>query len=128
MGTIIAHIGKHHYQTTITNQRHTLIADEPEELNGSDLGPTPEELLLMSLSSCTAITLRMYADRKQWPLDELEVHVSITKLEDKTVLERSIFPKGNLSAEQTTRLVQIAKACPVHKILTSPIEIITNLG
>lgn len=128
MANIVAHIGKHKYQTTITNQRHTLVADEPAELDGSDLGPTPDELLMMSLASCTAITLRMYADRKQWALDEIEVHVSMSKQADKTVFERSIHPKGELTEEQTSRLIQIAKACPVHKILTTPIEINTTLG
>lgn len=128
MNTIIAHIGKTAYQTTITNSKHTLIADEPKELNGTDLGPTPEELLMMSLASCTAITLRMYADRKQWNLDELNVEITMSKAADKTTFERKLIAKGELNEEQQNRLLQIAKACPVHKILTLPTEIITTLG
>lgn len=128
MSTIVAHIGKTAYQTTITNSKHTIVADEPADLNGTDLGPTPEELLMMSLASCTAITVRMYADRKQWPVDELDVQVSMSKATDKTIFERKLFAKGELNEEQQNRLLQIAKACPVHKILTLPTEIITTLG
>lgn len=127
MQTITATIGMHKYQTVLTNSRHQLIADEPENLNGTDLGPTPEEMLMMSLAGCTAITLRMYADRKQWNVEQVQVEITMDKLSDKTLFTRSIKLTGNLSPEEQQRMLQVANACPVHKILTHPIEVNTNL-
>ena len=75
MAEIIAKIDRSTFQTILTNGRHEIIGDEPAPY-GTDLGPTPYDFLLMSLGSCVAMTLRMYADRKQWPLEEVEVHLS----------------------------------------------------
>jgi putative redox protein len=125
--TITAHIDTKNYQTILTNSRHTLIADENEEHGGEDLGPNPGELLMMSLASCTAITLRMYIDRKKWDVSTIDIHVAMEKVDDTTIFTRSIEVKGNISAEEKNRLISIAKACPVHKTLTHPIEINTKL-
>lgn len=127
MQTITATIGQHHYQTTLSNSRHKLIADEPDTLNGTDLGPTPEEILMMSLAGCTAITLRMYADRKQWLVTQINVAITMDKQPEKTIFTRNISFTGTLTADEQQRLLQVANACPVHKILTRPIEINTNL-
>ena len=122
-----ATIGKDHFRTEIITGTKTVIADEPEELGGTNLGPAPGEFLLVSLASCTAITIRMYADRKKWLLDKISVEVNLEKIDSKTIFTREIKLEGALDDEQRNRLLQIANACPVHKILTNPIEIKTSL-
>ncbi|MFM9840563.1 MAG: OsmC family protein [Cyclobacteriaceae bacterium] len=125
---VTATIGKDRFRTEITTGGKTVIADEPEELGGTDVGPAPGEFLMVSLASCTAITLRMYADRKQWPVDKISVEVNFEKVDNKTIFNREISLEGALDDEQRKRLLQIANACPVHKTLTSPIEIQTSLA
>ncbi|OCX51380.1 peroxiredoxin [Mucilaginibacter sp. PPCGB 2223] len=122
-----AHIGREHYQTTITSAGHTLIADEPETSMGTDLGMSPYSLLLASLGSCTAITLRMYADRKMWVVDGIEVKLDLYRINSETIIERVISFSGNLTDEQRNRLLTIANSCPVHQILTGNIDIKTRL-
>jgi putative redox protein len=125
---VTATIGKDRYRTEITTGGKTVIADEPEELGGTDLGPAPGEFLMIALASCTAITLRMYADRKQWPMDKISVEVNFEKVDNKTIFSREISLEGALDDEQRKRLLQIANACPVHKTLINPIEIQTSLA
>lgn len=124
---VVAKIGKDAYRTELTVGRHHLIADEPLDLGGKDLGPAPGEFLMIGLASCTAITLRMYANRKGWPLDSVHVEVDFEKVENKTIFKREIMLTGYLTDEHRARLLQIANACPVHKTLTNPIEIQTKL-
>ena len=124
---VTALIGKDQYKTELITSAHYLIADEPAEKKGSNLGPDPLEFLLASLASCTAITLRMYADRKKWPVDQIKVDVTSETIEEKTIFKREISFEGTLDESQRTRLLEIANSCPVHKILTNPIEINTNL-
>lgn len=124
---VTAIIGKDQYKTELITSGHYLIADEPHELNGTNLGPAPGEFLMVSLASCTAITLRMYANRKNWSVDEIKVEVNFEKIDNKTIFNAEISLKGALDAEQRDRLLQIAKVCPVHKTLTNPIEINTKL-
>lgn len=125
---VTATIGRDAYLTALQSSIHTMNADEPMEVGGKDLGPTPEDLLRMSLASCTAITLRMYADRKKWDVDQIQVTVSDEKKKYKTVFQCIIKLTGGLSEEQRKRLVEIAHACPVHKVLLSPIEIETKMA
>lgn len=115
------------YTSAITLGGHQLLADEPVEQGGTGLGPNPYELLLSSLGSCTSITLRMYAQRKQIPLASIKVELTIQKGEQATYIQRSIRLTGDLSAEQRERLLTIANLCPVHKILTGTMEITTQL-
>jgi len=123
----IATIGKDHFRTEIMTGGKVVVADEPEELGGTNVGPAPGEFLLVSLASCTAITIRMYADRKKWPVEKITVEVDFEKIDNKTIFKRELKLEGELTEDQRTRLLQIANACPVHKTLTSPIEIQTLL-
>jgi len=113
------------YTTDMTVRGHTVVADEPVELDGADEGPTPFELLCSALASCTAITLRMYAARKGWPLENVEVAVEHEKqdevVEGKThrvdVFAQKIRLHGPLDETQKARLLDVAGKCPVHKVL-----------
>lgn len=124
---VTAIIGQDHFRTELITSGKTVIADEPEELGGTNAGPAPGEFLLISLASCTAITLRMYADRKQWHVSKIKVEVASEKIDNTTLLKREITLEGNLEEDQRQRLLQIANACPVHKVLTNPIKINTVL-
>jgi putative redox protein len=115
------------YKTIITSDGHTLIADEPEGLNGGNAGMNPFSLLLASLGSCTAITLRMYIERKTWAVEHIEVKLDLFKSGTGIMIDRRLNFKGDLSDDQRQRLLQIANACPIHKILIGNIEIETAL-
>src|SRR6187431_1283342 len=120
---VTALIGKDQYKTELITSAHYLIADEPAEKKGSNLGPAPMEFLSAALASCTAITLRMYADRKKWSIDQIKVDVTSETIDEKTIFKREISFEGTLDESQRTRLLEIANSCPVHKVLTNPIEV-----
>jgi putative redox protein len=107
----------------LANGRHTWTADEPIDDGGTDTGPSPTELLESSLAACTAATLRMYADRKQWPLASANVAVHAELRDGVTHLQRTLTLTGDLTQEQRERLLQIARQCPVSKMLTGEIRI-----
>jgi putative redox protein len=129
--SVTATIHQEQYQTLLDTPSGIFIADEHIEVGGTQKGMNPHELLLGSLASCTAITLRMYANRKEWPLDSVQVNVNITVEADATkgtIIERSIQLNGNLSSEQKERLLYIANRCPIHKILSGTLQIQTHLN
>ena len=126
--TVTAHIGSTNFQVLFDDGKHTWLADEPESIGGGDRGPTPVSLLLSSLGACTSITLKMYAQRKGWPLTDVHVALAMQTGDDGSTIDRQIVLKGELSEEQRERLLQIANACPVHKILTGSITIRSGLA
>jgi len=126
--TVTAHIGSTDFQVLLDDGKHTWLADEPESIGGGDRGPTPVSLLLSSLGACTSVTLKMYAQRKGWPLTDVHVALAMQTGDDGSTIDRQIVLRGELSAEQRERLLQIANACPVHKILTRSITIRSGLA
>lgn len=123
--TVQTKIAEAKYRSEITAGTHEFIADEPTNEGGADLGPTPIQLLAGSLGSCTAITLRMYADRKGWPLQGADVGVTIDRSSTQVSIQRQIRLHGALNETQRARLMQVADACPVHKMLSAAITITT---
>lgn len=105
---------------------HRLRADEPADHGGDDNGPAPHELLLAALGSCTAMTLKLYAERKGWPLHDVHVTLNGASTEGAFAISRQLTLTGELDAEQRQRLVEIAGKCPVHKTLTGQIAITTT--
>lgn len=130
MVNVLAHLDRKHYATTIRTAANQIVADEPLELGGGNTGFSPDELLAASLASCTSITLRMYADRKEWPMEEVTVEVFFDR--DETTKEpkmvRRIQFSGNLDEEQKARLLAIADKCPIHKTLSPAINIYTSIA
>ena len=127
------------YRTEIQAGRHSLVGDEPEDVGGHDAGPPPYDFLLSALGSCTGMTLRMYADRKDWPLEETIVRLSHDKIhaddcehcetEEGRVdcIGREIEVRGDLSDAQRERLLEIANKCPVHRTLHSEVSVTSSL-
>nr|MBC7613535.1 OsmC family protein [Pseudopedobacter sp.] len=123
---VSASIRKNHYETLITSGHKKMIVDEPLDKGGKDLGMSPMELLASALASCVAITLRMYADQKSWPLDQVFIEVSIDA--KAYAIEKEIALVGDLNAEQIQRLKEIADKCPVNKMLSNANTINTKVS
>jgi len=126
---ISATSGNTPYQVLLNDGLHQWLADEPASLGGGDNGPNPISLVLSGLGACTAITLCMYAKRKVWPLEGVYVELSLASLgtgETGNQITRQITLKGPLDDDMRSRLLQIANACPVHKLLSNPIQIQTE--
>src|SRR6476469_9575615 len=124
---VLRTIGTDKYQCTIEWRNGKFIADEPESIGGKDIGPDPYTLLLSSLASCKLITLRMYIDRKGWEIDKIAISVNLyqeTKSEmTTTIIDCDILFLSPVSEEQKMKLVEIAKNCPVSKILQGDLKV-----
>lgn len=121
-------IGTEKYKVTLSNGRHTFYADEPKELGGADTASSPEELLEASLASCTLATLRMYTDHKQWEVGEITLTVNLIREGQVNKITRELKFEKTITDEQKTRLIQVAKACPVSKILSGSSEMIVEIS
>ena len=128
--TTHTHIGRDHYRMEVRTATLKLIADEPADNGGTGQGFSPHQLLAAALGTCTNATLRMYADRKEWPLEAVDTEVVITHGEsvDITDIQLSIRFTGDLDEAQRARLLQIAKRCPIHRTLSGNITINTKLA
>jgi putative redox protein len=119
---------------------HRLVADEPLAVGGTDTGPGPYDLLLAALGACTSMTVALYARRKQWPLESVRVRLRHSRIHASDCaecetkvgmldrIERDLELVGPLDPEQRVRLLEIANKCPVHRTLTSEINIQTRLS
>lgn len=125
MAHVKATIGSVPYAVTLRSGRHELIADEPERLGGRDAGLAPYDLLLASLGACTAITLKMYADRKQWVFESLTVELLHRREGDRSHVDRTITVVGSLTPEQLARMGEIAEKTPVTLTLRAGVDIRT---
>ncbi|HRO38817.1 MAG TPA: OsmC family protein [Flavobacteriales bacterium] len=128
--SVNAHIGRDHFRTEIRTATQLIIADEPHSNGGQDLGFSPHELLAAALAGCTNATLRMYADRKQWPVEAIDTQVEIEHGEsfDVTHIHRTIRLTGPLTGEQRERMLQIANRCPIHRTLSGDLAIESKLA
>jgi len=134
---IVQETGAGNYQNAVRAGRHRLLADEPRSVGGLDTGPSPYDFLLTALGACTSMTLRMYADLKQLPLDRVSVRLTHEKVhaQDSTsatgkadVLTRYVHVEGDLSAAQRQQLLEIANKCPVHRTLEGDIRVRSELA
>lgn len=136
---VVAHIDDAGYKTELLANGFPLVADEPVEVGGTNAGPTPYDYVVSGLGACTAMTLRMYADRKGWPLEGVDVLLNHKKVhrddcvegEKKSrkidLIERELVLHGPLEEKQRQRLTEIANRCPVHRTLEGKVEITTSL-
>lgn len=132
--------GRDKFTVEITVAEHLIVADEPAAHGGNDLGPAPHELLLAGLGACTAMTLRIYAERKQIPLQSVQVKLDrrkikaadcadcVTKEGEVEEMTREITLIGDIDEATRQRMLEIANKCPVHKTLTGEIKIRTTLA
>ena len=128
------------FTTTLTAGDHELIADEPENVDGGkDQGPDPYDYLLMSLGSCTVMTIKMYVRRKDWPLEDVYMELRHSKRHDEDcdncedpdskidVIEKEVIVEGDLSDEQMDKILDISKKCPVHRTLQGDMSIKSSI-
>lgn len=139
-GEVVVQERNQNFTQSVTTDDHYWLADEPASVGGDNLGPDPYEHLLASLGACTSMTLRMYAKRKQWPLDRVKVTLSHGRKHGEDcaecdeqhrqidVIDRTLHLEGDLSDKQRQRLLEIADRCPVHKTLHNKIVVNTRGG
>ena len=137
---VVSETGGGRFQQRAEAAGHSFLVDEPQELGGLDSGPTPYDLILGALGACTAMTVRMYADQKGWPLEGVEVRLSHGREHARDcetceiadvrldLITRELSVWGPLSGEQRGRLLEIAEKCPVHRTLAEGARIETALA
>ncbi len=128
------------YQQEAKTDQHTIIIDEAKDVGGDGRGPDPYDLLLAALGGCTSMTIMMYARRKEWPLEGVQVKLNHEKIHatdcDECITEegkldqitKTIYLKGDLTQEQRERILEIADRCPVNKTLTTECRVVGKLG
>jgi len=133
--TVVCEADRDHYTTRVQVGEHKLLGDEPEKYGGHDFGPSPYQYLSAALGTCTAMTIRMYADRKEWPVEKIRVHLDHNKIHAEDCddcesekgkideITRIIEVEGELDDTQRNRLLEIADMCPVHRTLHSEIKV-----
>ena len=138
--SVVVKSGPSRYGQNISVGPHGIQVDEPRDVGGNDEGPNPYELLLAALGACTSMTVRMYAERKQWPLQGVEVRLAHSRIHAEDCaecdtkqgmldrIEAEITFIGDLSDDQRHRLLEIANICPVHRTLVSEVQIRTRLA
>ncbi|PKO33031.1 MAG: osmotically inducible protein OsmC [Betaproteobacteria bacterium HGW-Betaproteobacteria-7] len=128
---VVSESGKGRYQQEVLVGQHRLLADEPASMGGDDSGPAPFDLLLSALGACTAMTVRMYAERKELSLQRVSVTLRHEKIDVDGVrrdhIERRISLAGDLSSSERQRLLEIAEKCPIHRALSQPLLITSSL-
>lgn len=134
---VLVNDGQVNYVQNISVGHHLFQADEPVNSGGLDAGPDPYELLMAALGACISITVRMYAERKQWPLESVQVRLTYARVHAEDcaaydgearlidAIDVEVSVVGDLSEDQRRRLIEIAGKCPVHRTLTSSIQIRT---
>ncbi len=119
------------YTSKVQVNQHSLTVDEPLEKGGEDLGPAPGDYLCAALASCKAITLRMYVQRKQWNVDEIKVSVNLVSAAQMPSGNNTFYCninfKGELNDEQQKRLLVIANSCPLHRLMSKPSDLVTEI-
>jgi len=138
--TVVVEGPRSGFRTQVTIDRHRLTVDEPLPVGGTDAGPSPYEMLLAALGSCTAMTLRLYADRKKWPLERVVVKLRHRKVHAQDcvdcehkpakidTIDRVLELEGPLDEAQRAKLLEMSERCPVHQTLRSAIQVNTTLG
>jgi putative redox protein len=116
------------YRCLISNGVHSWYADEPEYNGGGDTAPSPGELLLAAVGSCATITLRMYAKRKEWPVEKIEIELKLEEIKTESGIAinritEKLQVKGNLDEDQINRLKTLMPKCPIARVVTGPVEI-----
>ncbi len=116
------------YSTLVKVNQHALLSDETPEFGGKDTGPSPIDYICVALASCTVMTMRMYAKRKQWKVDDIKVKVDMVKGTDQPSGKNTFYCQvritGDLDEAQHKRLLEIAKACPIHRLLCKPSDVV----
>ncbi|SES93786.1 OsmC family protein [Hymenobacter actinosclerus] len=137
--TVAVKVGPEALTADVRAGRHTWLVDEPTAVGGLDRGPTPYDLLLSALGACTAITLRLYASRKQWPLEGIEVRLRHGRVHEQDCekceepghmleqVDKELRLLGPLTPEQRKRLEIISSKCPVQKTLQASLRIVTTV-
>lgn len=123
------------FEQTIKAGGHEFVSDVPQSMGGAETGPNPHELMLGALGACTSITLQMYAKRKGWNLRHVAVKLNEEDVEDQDIpgskiarITREIEVEGELTSEQIAQLKTVADKCPIHKLLSGPKQIDTNIA
>lgn len=139
MGKATVRLGKDNYTTEIRSGNHIYYADEPVDGGGKDAGPTPTDMAMGALGACIAITMRLYAERKGWDLQAVEIDLDFERFKGKEYpmyegderyvheIRKGIKLEGNLTDEQKERILEIGGKCPVHRLIATPAFFVEKL-